>query len=196
MVRLNRVESQQQTREALVASARRHFGEVGYAKASLDRIAEDAGFTRGAVYANFDGKPGLLFAVLDARLHQQVAELEAVGGDLEALAAWREQNADREAGLSLAVQEFRVIALRDEQLRSQLRDRERQVREGFARVIEDATARAGLRLPLPAHDVAVVLLALGEGITQQHQLDPDQVDAGLFETTLALLTQALTNPTS
>ena len=192
MVRVSRVESQQQTREALVASARRHFGEVGYAKASLDRIAEDAGFTRGAVYANFEGKPGLLFAVLDARLEQQVAELEDAGGDLEALGAWRERNAAREAGLSLAVQEFRVVALRDDQLRAQLRDRERRVRAGFAEVIGRAADEAGVPLPLPAEDIAVVLLALGEGITQQHQLDPGQVDAGLFETTLALLIQAFT----
>lgn len=174
----------------MIASARRHFAEHGYLAASLDRIADDAGYTRGAVYANFDGKPALLFAVLDERLDQQVDELDPIRGDATAVAAWREMNATREEGLAQAVQEFRVVALRDPLLRPQLRDRERTVRNAFAGLIERAADDAGTTLPLPATDLASVVLALGEGITQQHQLDPDEVDMELVGVVLAMLVPA------
>ena len=91
--------------------------------------------------------------------------------------------------MSLAVQEFRVIALRDDQLRTALRERDRRVRAAFAAVIERAAADLGVHLSLPPRDAASVLLALGDGLTQQHQLDPGEVDPGLFETVLAALVQ-------
>ncbi|WP_051208973.1 TetR/AcrR family transcriptional regulator [Propionicicella superfundia] len=53
------------TRERLLASARKLFAERGYEAASLGDVAADAGFTKGAVYANFAGKEDLLLAVAE-----------------------------------------------------------------------------------------------------------------------------------
>lgn len=192
MSRLTRVESQRRTRNDVLAAARRHFSDVGYAAASLDAIAADAGFTRGAIYSNFGGKPGLFLALLDERTDRQIRELDAIGGDLSAVQRWRLRNTKTERGMSLAVQEFRVIALRDVKLRRALRDRDRRVRTAFASVIERAAEELGVHLPLAPQDAASVLLALGDGLTQQHQLDPGEVDPGLFETTLAALVQSQT----
>ena len=50
------------TREALLASAREVFAHRGFHAASLEEIAEAAGFTRGAVYSNFENKEELFFA--------------------------------------------------------------------------------------------------------------------------------------
>ncbi len=123
MARMTRAQAQEATRASLIASARKHFAAVGYGAASLDKIAEDAGFTRGAIYANFDGKAGLLLAVLDTRLEQQLREVGGINGDLDALDTWRRHNASREEGLALAVKEFRAVAMRDPALRSALRER-------------------------------------------------------------------------
>src|SRR5690625_6378950 len=54
---LSRRDRQRQTREALIFAARGVFAEDGYHAASLERIARVAGFSKGAVYSNFDGKP-------------------------------------------------------------------------------------------------------------------------------------------
>ncbi|MCA2225914.1 TetR/AcrR family transcriptional regulator [Nonomuraea aurantiaca] len=64
MVRLTRAQQQERTRAAVLAAAREEFGERGYADAKVDRIAERAELTRGAVYSNFPSKRALYLAVL------------------------------------------------------------------------------------------------------------------------------------
>ncbi|TDC62875.1 TetR/AcrR family transcriptional regulator [Streptomyces hainanensis] len=64
MARLTRVQQQARTRAAVLAAARREFVEYGYGAAKIDRIAERAELTRGAVYSNFPGKRALYLAVL------------------------------------------------------------------------------------------------------------------------------------
>ena len=53
-----------ETSNALIASARQHFFDRGYADASMEAICQDAGVTRGALYHNFGGKLGLFEAVV------------------------------------------------------------------------------------------------------------------------------------
>ncbi|WP_129786930.1 TetR/AcrR family transcriptional regulator [Promicromonospora panici] len=64
MVRLTRAQQQERTRAAVLAAAREEFVEQGYALAKIDRIADRAELTRGAVYSNFAGKRALYLAVL------------------------------------------------------------------------------------------------------------------------------------
>ena len=55
------------TREHLMAAAAEVFGEKGYEHASLDEIANRAGFTKGAVYSNFANKEELFLALVHDR---------------------------------------------------------------------------------------------------------------------------------
>ncbi|WP_405793177.1 TetR/AcrR family transcriptional regulator [Streptomyces sp. NBC_01506] len=64
MVRLTRAQQQQRTRAAVLVAARQEFAQYGYGEAKIDRIAERAELTRGAVYSNFAGKRALYLAVL------------------------------------------------------------------------------------------------------------------------------------
>ena len=64
MVRLTRAQQQERTLAAVLAAARDEFAEHGYVEAKVDRIAERAELTRGAVYSNFPGKRALYLAVL------------------------------------------------------------------------------------------------------------------------------------
>ena len=54
-----------QTRAALTTAARRLFGAEGFAEVSAERIAREAGMTRGALYHQFADKADLFAAVLD-----------------------------------------------------------------------------------------------------------------------------------
>ena len=54
--RLTRVESKARTRDDLVTSARSVFLERGFHAATLEDIAEQAGYTKGAVYSNFEAR--------------------------------------------------------------------------------------------------------------------------------------------
>ena len=64
MVRLTRAQQQGRTQAAVLAAAGDEFAEHGYVEAKVDRIAERAELTRGAVYSNFPGKRALYLAVL------------------------------------------------------------------------------------------------------------------------------------
>jgi len=64
MVRLTRVQQQERTRAAVLAAAAEEFARYGYADAKVDRIADRAELTRGAVYSNFASKRSLYLAVL------------------------------------------------------------------------------------------------------------------------------------
>lgn len=64
MARLTRVQQQERTRAAVLTAAEAEFGEHGYLDAKIDRIADRADLTRGAVYSNFPSKRALYLAVL------------------------------------------------------------------------------------------------------------------------------------
>jgi TetR/AcrR family transcriptional regulator, transcriptional repressor of aconitase len=62
--RFTREESRAQTCTTLMAAGRKHFIRYGSGGAVAEKIAEDAGYSRGALYFNFDGKEQLFLAVI------------------------------------------------------------------------------------------------------------------------------------
>ena len=76
--RLTRKEKQEHTRSCLMKSAARVFGRRGLESASIDEVAEDAGYTKGAFYANFKSKEELFLAMLDERFAQRLDEIDEV----------------------------------------------------------------------------------------------------------------------
>jgi TetR/AcrR family acrAB operon transcriptional repressor len=58
----------EQTRQAIMESARRLFAERGVARTSLDQIAQAAGLTRGAIYWHFANKAELFTALREDSL--------------------------------------------------------------------------------------------------------------------------------
>ncbi|MDQ6807334.1 MAG: TetR/AcrR family transcriptional regulator, partial [Actinomycetota bacterium] len=63
--RLTRDEKRAETRSALVRSAADVFARRGFHAASVDEIAENAGFSVGALYSNFERKEDLLLAAIE-----------------------------------------------------------------------------------------------------------------------------------
>src|SRR4029450_1609728 len=71
--RLTRAEKSVQTRAQLLGCARRLFLRRGFHAASLELVAEEAGFTIGAVYSRFGSKADLFLAILDEHIDRIVA---------------------------------------------------------------------------------------------------------------------------
>lgn len=69
--------SEKENRDKLIECAKKEFGENGFAKASLRKIAAEAGLTTGAVYFFFKDKNGLFGAVVDEALNGFMAILKA-----------------------------------------------------------------------------------------------------------------------
>jgi len=78
--------------DQILEAARRVIGEVGFADASIDRIAEAAGVARSTLYVYFDGKEDLLnqcIAQLRLGLGERVRQaVEEASGTEERLAAF------------------------------------------------------------------------------------------------------------
>jgi AcrR family transcriptional regulator len=178
---MTRAESKQQTREAVLAAAREVFARDGFHGATLDRVAEQAGFTKGAVYSAFDSKADLFLAVYEARVDERTAGLEALAPDSfeHALRAASEEwrAVLREQGAwSAAFTEFWVHASRHEDLRERFGAAHRRWRHAVGAHIERAAAAEGRALPLPGERMATAILALGNGLALEAMLGDDQSD--------------------
>src|ERR1700756_5756827 len=71
------------TRDHLLAAAAEVFGRRGYHAATLDEVAEAAGFSKGAVYSNFASKEDLFLALLRQRGAQLVSEFAFAAANAE-----------------------------------------------------------------------------------------------------------------
>src|SRR3954468_6558221 len=64
-VRIKQADRSARSRGALLESAARGLSRYGYANLNLERVAADAGYTRGALYHQFEDKEDLALAVID-----------------------------------------------------------------------------------------------------------------------------------
>lgn len=193
--RATRAEKKAATRAALIEAAARVFARSGYQGASVEEIAEEAGYSHGAVYSNFEGKEDLFLAVYEDYIAWRVREIQsahdAAGDDLSertraAADQWMKRlEADPEYFL-LAL-EFTVYAARRPELREKFAARHGAVRQAIARSYKEQAEANDLALPLPAEELALVIQVLGAGLARERINDPDGVRAGLYGDFVALL---------
>ena len=176
---LSRAESQARTRRLLVETARAMFLRDGYAATSLERVADEAGFSKGAVYSNFAGKDDLCLAVLDS-IHEEVAG--AVLGSVEGAStvedalrsfdSWAESRLGDPEWSALEA-EFSARSRRDPRLRAALAQRNLRLRDTIAAALTRTAQEHAIALPLPVEELATALLSIGIGIGVQRSLDHD-----------------------
>src|SRR5438874_13806771 len=77
MSRLSRAEQRDLTRTRLLDAAEKVFVDRGFHAASVDEVAEEAGYSKGAVYSNFENKDELFLAVLERRVDSRALAIEA-----------------------------------------------------------------------------------------------------------------------
>jgi AcrR family transcriptional regulator len=165
--KLSRRDSQARTRDLLVQAAAGAFRRHGFHRATAEQIAAEAGFTRGALYANFDGKEGLFLAVLDDEIKNRQGVL-GPPADPVSLAKRYQKLLDSDPGWTLALLEFTIHAARHPQLASELIQRNLQVRSAIAQLI--AAARPGID-PNAADAGAKLVIATNTGVSLERALD-------------------------
>ena len=72
--RLSRAEQNDRNRALLLAAARRVFLARGYYAATLEQIADEAGFSKGVVYSRFASKADMFLALLEDRIVERAAQ--------------------------------------------------------------------------------------------------------------------------
>jgi AcrR family transcriptional regulator len=196
MPRLSRKEKQAHTRSCLMKSAAKVFTRHGMDKASIDQVAEDAGYTKGAFYANFRSKEELFLAMLDEHFQEHIEEVERAFADSDesppeqarhaAADFVRSLHADPER--SRLFHEFIAYGMRDEDFRQELLTRFATLRERFERVYQRRADELGLTLDIPMDRIVRMVLAMADGFALWQRLEPDAVDDGMFEDMMELFT--------
>ncbi|WP_067544137.1 TetR/AcrR family transcriptional regulator [Nocardia crassostreae] len=185
MARLTRSESQARTRADLLATARELFLADRYAKTSLERVAEVAGFSKGAVYSNFKTKSQLCLEVLTL-IHEtkfgEVTDLVNTDDSLEERLARLQQWAERtlgDVGWTMLEFEFAIVARDDPALQAALVSNLALMRGMVAAQLQTLAESIGVELPMSAEDAATSVLSLGLGLGIQRAVDPS-LSAGLI----------------
>lgn len=188
MQRRTQAERKAQTRTDLVTSGRTVFLERGFHLATLDEIARAAGYSKGAVYSNFESKDALFLAILDAHYEQRLsvfqgARLNASTAEQVIASAARSVAADdqREPRWAALLLEFWAHASRHEPLRAQVAiTRERYI-AAIARELEGLAARHGLEFAVSPHELVRGGVALVRGLSLERLLAPGSIPDALFE---------------
>ena len=160
------------------------FFEDGYHPTSLEKVADAAGYSKGAVYSNFRNKDELCTAVLDEVRAERLGEVLEIFGKpdtsarIEALRDWAERVIGDPGWTTLEV-EFAAHARPNEQLRTELAGR----LDGILQMLTTATESADTAdLKLPARESATILLALGVGLGLLRSINPAIPVTGLIDT--------------
>lgn len=199
--RETRAEKQARTRAELLATSAKVFARRGYNGASVEEIAEQAGYSHGAVYSNFDGKADLFLAVFEEYMAERARELATTqlaideGAPLEqrarALADQWMERFERNRESFVLHMEFIAHAGRDPELAGRFGSRSAALREAISGYISQYQGEAGIELGLPPDDLALVLRALGIGLAVEALVAPDSVRQDLYGDFVELLVTLL-----
>jgi AcrR family transcriptional regulator len=188
--RLTRKEKQAETRRRLLDAGERVFLRSGLQGSSVEEIAAEAGYTRGAFYSNFSGKDELFVELLHARVYDRYAQMA--------------QNAEQQPGAPRERLRWGIERMRDmyeedegdwlfrlwlECLTQATRDDEfRKLAATFwtgnralmTEQTSDVFKEVGRKPPLPPEQIATAMIALDVGLVVQHMVDPDAVPLDLY----------------
>ena len=172
------------TRARLIQSAEKIFARDGFEVAKLEEIAADAGYTRGAFYANFDSKEDLFLALLEKEISTRIASLEQEMGKLREpeakLKAMKEffLNKALDRRWSLLALEFKLFAVRHPEVKRRLAAMHRRFVEPRVGMLEEVMKGLGRELPVSAFATGVSLATLGNALMLENMLDPALVPQG------------------
>lgn len=196
--RLTRAEQQAQTRSRLIQAAANVFAGRGFQAATVEEIAEEAGYSHGAVYSNFAGKEELFLAVFEQYMTQRIDEV-AHATEIEGSFAQRAQAAadqwmqrfSEDRPTFLLHLEFMIHAARNPHLSEQLGQRMAALRLEIERYLIDREAETKTALPLPTADIALIVRALGIGLAVEALNQPGEINTRLYGDFVALIATLL-----
>jgi AcrR family transcriptional regulator len=177
-----RAERQAHTRTQLVDAAERLFTAQGFHATSLDAVAAEAGFTKGAVYSNFASKEDLFFAVYERRVDARVAEVERIIEEaptpregIERIIPGTRHRPETDDRWMAVFFEFWAHVLRHPELRERFAAQHRRIID----VLAAAMVESGEKMPDDPHKLATARYAMQLGLQLERLTQPDVVDAGL-----------------
>jgi AcrR family transcriptional regulator len=195
----DRTERRARTRAQLLSAAARVYARRGFDGATLDEVADEAGYTKGAVYDHFGSKENLLFALLDehlaAQIDEQLALFDPAADAAERPRAgadrWMRQLEENPDAFRLFVEAW-LRGQRDDELRPHVAAGMEAWRATLRSFGRQRRSPAGNEVSEQQLDqVANLMLGLGIGLGMVKLADPESVSPRLLGAMLVLLLRAL-----
>lgn len=165
---------------------------MGFEAAPIDVIAEEAGFSRGAFYSNFESKDELFLILLNEHLD---AEIETLGRamhhiehpeDMVAAIERRYRVLDEDNGWCLLATEFQLYATRGGKMADEFGRIYERYRVRLGDIIATHCERLNIKLLLSPYELGVAQIALSHGLALQKTANR-QIDRSLTARSLAIL---------
>lgn len=177
------------TRVALLEAARALIRENGYERTTMEKVAERAGMTTGAIYGNFKNRDELFIALGQtywAPVVPRVAPGATFAEAMRALATATLAAVHDRAPVAVG----RLTGLAYALTSSELRARVHEVTKGsYDMGAEWLRTFDASELPMPADVLVRVLHALIEGLVMQRILTPELCPDAVFYEAFAALTR-------
>jgi len=170
------------TRTALLDGAEKIFFRDGFELAQIDAIAEEAGRTRGAVYAHYESKAHLFLSVIERRM-QETHDRGKIFMAKETAAGLSEREAFRkyyiklyEPAWAILMLEFKLYALRHP---SELKKLRRMFKELLNLPVSDALYEMGPHASRLSKEVRFSgLMSMVSAVVLDMYFDPDVMKVG------------------
>ncbi|PBJ37520.1 TetR/AcrR family transcriptional regulator [Mycobacterium avium] len=185
-----------EVRDRILDAAAKVFAAEGFAGATIDAIGQAAGFTKGAVYSNFESKDELFLALLDREFElrgEQIAiALDRSAGDTTAAAREVSRSVldsvrDHSDYYVLLV-EYWLRAQRDPQLRERLIERRRAAADQALHIVESTDTVPGDRR---LTDIAQLVVTLNLGVAMEEVLRPGTINPDLLAQLITALLESM-----
>ena len=198
MVRVSRSARTAANRAALLDAARTVFLKAGYYGASVDAVAQEAGFTIGAVYSQFGGKAELFLALLEQRISERAEQIRSLAArpsadQLDLTRQWA-SILRTDLDWTLLVIEFRVHAARHPDLAVRFAEQHERLLRTVVSSVEEALGRSGARAGR-VEDFARLLLAMGPGAALARAAEGDAFGDDLLEQAAQAVAESVLRPT-
>lgn len=171
-------ERTQATCRKLLDAAKRIFVRDGFEAARLEDIAAQAGYTRGAFYANFKSKEDIFFALFEEWVRERIESVTTAMGrhsdPVKKLAALRSHYAKLATDRSLVLisMEFKLFALRHPEAHARLRSRHRRIRASFGELFSELMRELDKAISIAYPATSACLGAVAQGLLLEHLIDP------------------------
>ena len=177
-MRLTRDEQRAETKRKILAAAARCFAAHGFEGAAIDQIAEEAGFSRGAFYANFKTKEEVFLLLLRDHLEAEVTTLGAAlaritdPAELAPMVERRYRNLGKDTDWCLLMTEFQLSAMRSGAHAAESRALFEDYRTRVGTLFAELCDRLALAPALTPYEFGVSQIALAHGLAIQRASNP------------------------
>jgi AcrR family transcriptional regulator len=164
----------------LIAAAEKIFIRFGFDASSVERIAEAAGFSRGAFYSNFRDKDELFIAVLNKRrlaissaLGKIVHREPNIAKRLQAVRDWYVNQEQQKQWIILET-EFTLRAIRNRAVKVRLAELRRQELETYSALVAQHFSETGHPAMDRSGTIALSLMAIVHGLGRLSLIHTDR----------------------